>query len=167
LRSTVVLPLLLALAMVSPGCGPRDRPDGAAGEAELFAADRAFAAATAERGLDGWMDWFSEDAARVELHGALVRGLDAIREHDRELLDDPDLRLEWDPTDAGLFAGGLHGFTRGRYEVVRGSATAREILSSGAYLSFWRRDSQGWRVILDTGSPDPPRTRQQPAGESE
>jgi hypothetical protein len=68
---------------------------------------------------------------------------------------DPTVRLVWDPTDAGVFRDAQHGFTTGRYQLVKleGGAPS-DTLGQGAYLTIWRRDDGQWRVILDTGSPD-------------
>ena len=29
------------------------------------------------------------------------------------------------------------------------------VSAAGAYLTIWRREGDGWKVILDTGAPDP------------
>ena len=51
----------------------------------------------------------------------------------------------------GSVLAGDHGFTRGRYTLVRTSPDGGEtVLGRGNYLSIWRRESDGWRVILDT-----------------
>ena len=53
--------------------------------------------------------------------------------------------------------GSATRFTRGKYEVVMTEEGALpEIMSTGSYVTVWRRDSTGWKVILDTGSQDPP-----------
>jgi len=147
--------LTLLLLALSVACAV-DAPLPEADASQLLAADRAFAAETEQRGLDGWMAWFSEDALRVELHGPIVHGLAAIREHDRALHDDPQLSLLWEPTDAMLFSTADHGITRGRYRIVRDGPQGQALLSSGSYLTLWRREHGAWKAILDTGAPDPP-----------
>ena len=119
-------------------------------------ADRDFAQATADRGIDGWVSCFAEDAARMQMSGGdVVRGIEAIRALDGPLLEDETVRLEWEPTDAGAFKSGDHGFTRGRYRVVESGEQPREVLAEGTYLSIWRQEAGAWKVILDTGVPDP------------
>jgi ketosteroid isomerase-like protein len=132
---------------------------------ELMAADRAFAAATLEKGLEGWTSFFTTDGVRLDLHGAIVQGLEAIREADGPLFARSDRRLVWEPMDAGSFSGGTLGFTRGKYTVEGQNAEGGwEALATGRYLSWWRRGSAGWKVLLDTGTPDPPPAS--PAAES-
>ncbi len=139
-----------------PASDVRPAPAGGAGaagdERELMEADRAFARAAAERGLEGWVSWFTDDAARVVAGGPIARGQAGIRELDGPLFSDPKARLTWEPVEAGLFAPGDHGFTRGRFRLVRGGAGEAD--TTGWYLSIWRWERDGWRVILDTGGPD-------------
>jgi ketosteroid isomerase-like protein len=121
---------------------------------DLLEADREFDRVTTEKGLDGWMSYFAEDAVRLDLHGEVVRDLDAIRAKDTAMFADPQIRLTWSPTDGGLFRDGRHGFTRGRYRVVRQDEEDLVVISRGAYLSIWRRENGEWKVILDTGAAD-------------
>ena len=66
-------------------------------------------------------------------------------------------RLE--PADAGAFADGKSGFTTGRYKMIaRTDKGEDEIRSTGAYITWWSKgDDRRWKVILDTGAPDPPK----------
>src|SRR5262245_47808889 len=74
---------------------------------ELLAADRAFAKATAERRLDGWMDFYAADAVRITpIGGKATVGTKAIRELDSKMFEDASTRLVWEPTDGGAWAGG-------------------------------------------------------------
>jgi ketosteroid isomerase-like protein len=151
--------LALVVATVSMGAawtGPGDDDRSVADE--LMAADRAFAAAAAERGLDGWMEFLAPDAARVDLRGDVVRGTEAIRASDEALFADPQVRLTWEPAVAGAYQGGDLGFTKGRYALVllpEDEGADTQTLSAGDYLTVWRRDAGTWKVILDTGVPDP------------
>lgn len=168
IRGTWILPLALVLAACGPEAGPPE-PDAARTEAAasaavqdddaaaLRAADLEFARATAARGIEGWLSYFADDAARLEWKGSAHRGLAAIRAADGPMLSDPSVRLIWEPDDAGLFAGGKLGYTRGPYRLVRlEGGEPGPVLARGRYLSIWRLDAQGWRVILDTGFADPP-----------
>ncbi len=43
----------------------------------------------------------------------------------------------------------------GRYQIVKlEEGSPRDTLSQGSYLSIWRHDADGWKVILDTGVSD-------------
>jgi ketosteroid isomerase-like protein len=153
---------LVSIALISFALGgcvpPAEEALPPATVEELLEADRAFARETVERGLDGWMSWYTDDAARFRPGGEIARGLEAIREHDAPGFADPALQLAWEPTGGGVFDDGDHGFTVGRWEMTRSSdGAAPETISRGTYVSIWRREDSGaWKVILDTGTIDPP-----------
>jgi len=121
---------------------------------ELIAADRAFAKATAERRLDGWMSFYTSDAVRITpIGGKATFGTKAIRELDSKMFEDASTRLVWEPTDGGAWADGKHGFTTGKAKIVGNNADGKEeIKFLGAYVTIWRKEAGGWKVILDTGA---------------
>ncbi len=153
--------LLICLVLLSSCDRPTSMPspDPESGRTEVIAADRAFNELTQAKGLEGWMEFMTADAARVRKMGVpAVRGLPEIRQADADLFADPAIRLTWEPVDGGLFADGQHGFTTGRFKLLEKLDDGSESLrGEGAYVTWWRREPDGqWRVILDTGSPDPP-----------
>lgn len=123
-------------------------PDTAKVAAEVWAADVAFDADVARRGLDAWVEWMTEDVFKPDLHGATVQGRAKVRIADARLFANPEGRLRWRPTESGAFADPRYGWTRGQWEWVNpaGEASAR-----GTYLTIWRREAEGWRVVVDTG----------------
>lgn len=122
----------------------------------LLQADRDFAAATARAGIDAWVDAFTDDGVQFGPGGAVIRGHDAIRRRMTPFFADPNLHLEWTPTEARTEDG--LGYTYGRYRVTRGGAAdvaAATVVETGTYLSVWRKGPQGWKVEADIGTPDP------------
>lgn len=116
---------------------------------ELLAADRAFAAATASRGIDGWLGYFTGDGVVYQANDA-ARGRDAIRDLIGPLLADTTIALVWEPAEAWAAPDGQFGYTSGPYRIVRradDSVTAR-----GRYLTVWRRTPEGWKVVADIGA---------------
>lgn len=122
----------------------------------LLQADRDFAAATARTGVDAWVDAFTDDGVQFGAGGAVIQGHDAIRRRMTPFFADPNLHLEWAPTEAR--AGGGLGYTFGRYRVTRraaGDTASVTVLETGTYLSVWRKGPHGWKVEADIGTPDP------------
>src|SRR5262249_51783383 len=109
-----------ALARQEKPTQPKEKADSKADlKAELMDADRAFAKAAAEKGLDGWMSFMADDAVRVvPLGGKAHVGKAAVKELDAAMFADPKRKLVWEPTDGGAFADGKHGFTTGRFRVL-------------------------------------------------
>lgn len=149
LTTGMILPLLAPCVWAQGG--------GSSIEEQLMQADRNFQAASLEHGLDGWLEFMSDDIVRLPGMGESgLQGKAAVRAVDASLFADPGRRLLWEPVAAGVFNDGRHGYTTGRYRVVVISeGDSEEVLGSGAYLTWWRLDDGGrWRVILDTGTPD-------------
>ena len=112
----------------------------------LREADLAFCRATTERGLEGWLAWFADDAVVFPAQGGLVSGSAPIRAHYTALAF-PPAGFRWEPEQAGLAASGDLGWTTGRWGLDDG----KQITWRGHYLSVWRRAEDGWKVVADCG----------------
>jgi ketosteroid isomerase-like protein len=121
----------------------------------LIDAERAFAKATAERGIDGWMEFMAPNA--VELSDEPLVGLDQIRAGMGKQLGTPGFKLTWEPTKAEFLGEGDVGFAVGRYELHYNGADGKPQIEKGSYLTTWKKQKDGsWKVVSDIGSPDPP-----------
>jgi ketosteroid isomerase-like protein len=121
----------------------------------LEAADRAFAADVAARGVDGWVAAFAEDGVLFQGAG-VVRGPAAIRAAMAPMLSNPDARLVWEPVTSALAPAGDVGFTLGRFRALRRDKGGPfEERARGTYVSVWKRQADGgWKVIWDGGHPE-------------
>src|SRR6185312_424748 len=99
---------LVLLAALSALAAERD-------PALLMQADRDFAKATAEKGLDGWMAYMAPNA--VDLTAEPLVGLDQIRASMTKQFKLPRMRMTWVPIKAEFLDNGDVGYTVGRYEV--------------------------------------------------
>jgi ketosteroid isomerase-like protein len=123
----------------------------AAGE-ELRRADRAFAEAVAERGLEAWVAAFVPDGFMLPAAGEVVKGTVAIREAMAPAFANPEFRLIWSPLGAGVAESDDLGYTYGTYESFDGGSEP----TRGKYVTIWKRDEGGrWRVVLDIGNREP------------
>jgi ketosteroid isomerase-like protein len=127
---------------------------GQSGEEALLQADRAFNKATQEKKLEGWMQFMAEDV--VLLREKPVLGKVAAREAIKGDWGDPTYVLSWEPKHAELFKSGTMGYTSGRW-TYRGTGPKGEKLAfEGDYLTVWQKQTDGsWKVIYDSGTPDP------------
>lgn len=140
--------LAFLLAVVSLGAVAADKP-----EAALLRADRDFQKATAERRLEGWMDYMADDA--VLFTGKPVVGKAAIREFYQGAFSNPDFALTWEPTRGEMFASDDMGYTSGRYEMHGKNAKGEAVVRKGTYFTVWKKQADGiWKVIADGGAPD-------------
>jgi ketosteroid isomerase-like protein len=121
----------------------------------MVAAERAFAAATAEIGVrDGFLTFFADDSISI------VPGADGTKvtitpaRPGLEARPEPNLslaaRLIWEPFTGQVSSDGTLGWLTGGYASL--TTNTREIAAHGAYFSVWKRQANGtWRVWLDEG----------------
>lgn len=146
-----------ALSVVlSTACSrPDPPPDPAAVQASLMAADRAFAAATAARGLEGWMAAFEASAIQMEPDVPFTPGLEHIRAGIAPAFADTSWHLTWEPAMAFASVAGDLGYTLGTWKSKRIAANGAERVSTGKYVTIWRRQADGtWKVAFDGGQTD-------------
>ena len=111
---------------------------------ELEAADQAFAADVAKRGVEGWVAAFDPDGWMLQDSGEKAEG-EAIREHMRPTLTSG--RLEWAPIASGR--NEALGFTVGKATFT---AAKPEESRRTSYVTIWRKQANGtWKVLFDTG----------------
>ena len=146
----VIPQVLLSLVLLSAFSFAADRDPNV-----LMEVERAFAQATAERGVDGWMDFMAPNA--VELSAEPLVGLDQIRAGMTKQFKLPGFRITWEPMKAEFLGQGDVGYAVGRYQVRFTSDDGKPQVETGSYLTTWQKQKDGsWKVVSDIGSPDPP-----------
>ena len=118
-----------------------------------------FMKAAAEKGSEGYMSYYAEDAVEVPNGVALIRGKVNIAKT-MGFLDDKSNRLTWTPVGADISASGDLGYTYGTYEFSSRGKDGKPVVDHGKYTSIWKKQKDGsWKVVLDMGNsgPDPAR----------
>lgn len=107
---------------------------------EVLAADRAFAARSAEAGAQSaFLEYLAPDA--VLFRPTAVNGADWLRTH-----EEASGRLDWSPATGRASCDGELAVTVGPWTYRQDTAT-----DAGYYLTLWRRRADGWQVVLDHG----------------
>lgn len=138
-----MLAAFLTLALALP---QEARPKAADPAHVLREADLAFWRATNERGLEGWLSFFADDAVVFPPQGELVTGAAPIRAYYAAQAFPPE-GFRWEPEAAGIAASADLGWTSGRWGIDDGTRVAWR----GRYLSLWRKTASGWEVVADCG----------------
>jgi ketosteroid isomerase-like protein len=124
------------------------------GKALLFDLEAKFAKATAEGGGKAFATWFAEDGVSMGNGQAPVHGRDAIAKQATWLAK--DYQLLWTPTDGVMSPSGDMGYTWGHYEGHSRDADGSSKVTTGRYLTIWRKEPDGsWKVVLDASSDEP------------
>ena len=123
---------------------------------DLIRADEAFAKVTADRGLEGWLSCFAQDARIFPQGEGVVEGLPAIRAYYAKVGFDPK-ELGWKPGGGEMAASGDLGYTFGKSSWPAEDARGNRVTRTGKYLTIWKKQADGsWRVVADIGNADTP-----------
>jgi len=121
----------------------------------LFDLEKRFAKDVLEKGGAGFADWFADDGVALGNGAAPLIGKVAIAKSAN--WSPKDYRLTWTPTDAMMGPSGDMGYTWGHYEGRSKDANGNPVLTSGRYITMWRKEADGsWKVVLDAGANEPP-----------
>ena len=124
------------------------------GQTLLFDLEAKFAKATAEGGGKAFATWFAEDGVSMGNGQAPVHGREAIARQATWLAK--DYQLAWTATEAVMSPQGDMGYTWGHYEGRSKDADGNTKVTTGRYLSIWRKEADGsWKVLLDASSEEP------------
>ncbi len=129
-------------------------PTAKPGKVLLFDLEARFAKDTKERGGAGFASWFAEDGVALGNGRPPVIGRVAIEKSANWLAK--DYQLTWTPTDAQMGPSGDMGYTWGHFEGRSKDANGNPVLTSGRYMTIWRKQADGsWKVVLDAGANEP------------
>jgi ketosteroid isomerase-like protein len=111
-----------------------------------------FMKAAAEKGADGYMSYYAEDAVEVPNGADAIHGKANIAKT-MGFLNDKSNQLVWTPVDAGISMSGDLGYTSGTYEFRSKDKDGKPTVSRGKYTSIWKQQPDGsWKVVLDMGN---------------
>jgi ketosteroid isomerase-like protein len=157
--STGIAPAAALGQMLEPGASsnaPNPLTDTTVnpGKVLLFDLEARFAKDVAIRGGAAFADWFAGDGVALGNAAAPLIGKVAIAKSAG--WSAKDYQLTWTPTDALMGPSGDMGYTWGHYEGRSKDANGNPVLTSGRYITMWRKESDGnWKVVLDAGSNEP------------
>lgn len=125
------------------------------GKMLLFQLEARFAKDVLERGGAGFASWFADDGVALGNGKAPLIGKVAIAKSAN--WSPNDYQLTWTPTDGIMGPSGDMGYTWGHYEGRSKDANGNPVLTSGRYITMWRKEPDGsWKVVLDAGANEPP-----------
>jgi ketosteroid isomerase-like protein len=108
-----------------------------------------------EKGSQGYMAYYAEDAVEVPNGAPLIQGKAEIAKG-MGFLDNKDNRLTWTPIGGDISASGDLGYTYGNYEFRSKDKDGNPHIEQGKYTSIWKLQNDGtWKVVLDMGNASP------------
>ncbi len=137
--------LVCALSGALGACATRADPASpAALQAQVGAAERAFAQTMAERDLAAFARFVADEAVFLN-NGQPLRGRAAVVAHWARFFADPAAPFSWQPDRVEVLPSGALAYSSGPVADPQGKVFAR-------FVSTWRLEAPGvWRVVFDDG----------------
>jgi ketosteroid isomerase-like protein len=127
----------------------------ASGPETLRQLEADFMKAAAERGSQGYMSYYAEDAVELPNGADMIQGKENIAKG-MGFLDQKDNHLTWTPVHADMAASGDLGYTFGTYEFRSKDKDGKPTVQYGKYASVWKKQKDGsWKVVMDMGNASP------------
>lgn len=121
----------------------------------LFELEGRFSQAVAKGGGKAFAEWFADDAVTLNNGRAPVLGRTSIARDAQWKA--ADYQLTWIPEGAQMGPSNDMGFTWGHYEGHSKDKAGQPVLTSGRYITVWRKQPSGqWKVALDASADEPP-----------
>ena len=115
---------------------------------EVIQSEKAFAKSMADRDIDAFTHWLSEEAIFFGTETPL-RGKNAIVEYWSRFYETPEAPFSWGPDTVEVLSSGTLALSSGPVKDPVGTVI-------GLFNSIWRQESPGqWKVVFDKGSPAP------------
>lgn len=145
-RLALVAMFVVGLALHS---GPRAESAADPAADQVVAVERAFARTMAERDLDAFAGFLSEEA--IFFAGTQpLRGKAAVIEAWSRYYDGPEPPFSWEPDQVEVLDSGKLALSTGPVRDPGGKVIAR-------FQSIWRLEAPGvWRIVFDKGGPPSP-----------
>jgi len=152
---------LLVLAIVSGAAVPAaaqggvssTRFDRAASRRAVQEADRELSRASQSRNIGAFSALLDTDAVFVSESGPPARGREAVRLEWAEFFAPTGPSLTWEPYEGEVSSRGDLGYTRGRFLFQGKDSAGKAVSERGEYLSIWRKQPDGWRLVVDSSVP--------------
>jgi len=150
------LPVLTMFVLCAVLIFPYSRPTASASPkataGTLKQLEGEFMKAAAEKGSQGYMSYYADDAVELPNGVPAIPGKANIAKT-MGFLDDKNNHLSWTPVGADISASGDLGYTYGTYEFRSVDKDGKPTVEHGKYTSIWKLQHDGtWKVVLDMGN---------------
>jgi ketosteroid isomerase-like protein len=130
-------------------------PEPKATAATLQRLEREFMKSVAEKGTQGYLSYYADDAVGVPDGGGFLRGRNEIAKR-AGYFDNKRNHMTWTPLGADVATSGDLGYTFGTYEFHGVDKDNKPMVSIGKYTTIWKLQQDGsWKVVLDMANTSP------------
>jgi ketosteroid isomerase-like protein len=146
LGSATVLVATLSATPISAGEEAKEGERFSGAAADVAAVERAFAATMADRDLESFASFLSEETVFIS-GPSILRGKKTVSEAWSLYFVGPDAPFSWEPETVEVLESGALALSTGPVRNVEGTVV-------GIFTSIWRQEAPGvWRIVFDRGTP--------------
>jgi ketosteroid isomerase-like protein len=152
-----LLATAMLLSLQSSGAAQQqlDRATVSAKAKEIRALEASMMAAAAEKGADGYMSFYAEDAVELPNGSPMLLGKASIGKT-MSFLNDRNNSLTWTPVHIDVSESGDLAYTFGNFEFRAIGKDGKPSIEHGKYTTIWKKQKHGrWKVVLDMGNSSP------------
>jgi ketosteroid isomerase-like protein len=144
-----------SLSQQPPAANPFSNPGLTPQQSFLYSLEAKFEHDTIQGGGAAFAKWFAPDAVTLSNGKAPIIGQAAIAAAANWTAS--QYKLTWTPEGARMSTDGDMGFTWGTYEGRSKDRDGSPIVTTGRYMTVWKKQSDGsWKVALDASNDAPP-----------
>lgn len=150
------LPILVVTLLVATIAVPKSHPAASASRKTTLETlkhlEGEFMRAAAEKGAEGYMSYYADDAVEAPNGAPPIQGKAEIAKT-MGFLDDKNNNLTWTPVGGDISSSGDLGYTYGTYQFHSKDKEGKAHVEYGKYTSIWKLQKDGsWKVVLDMGN---------------
>jgi uncharacterized protein (TIGR02246 family) len=152
-----LLAAAMLLSLQSSGAAQQqpDRATVSARAREIRALEASMMAAVAEKGADGYMSFYAEDAVELPDGAQMLLGRESIGKT-MMFLNDKNNSLTWSPVHVDVSESDDLAYSFGNYEFRSIGKDGKPAVEHGKYTTIWKKQKDGhWKVVLDMGNSNP------------
>jgi ketosteroid isomerase-like protein len=122
---------------------------------EIRALETAMMAAATEKGADGYMSFYAEDAVEIPNGSPMLWGKESLGKT-MSFLNDKNNQLRWSPVHVDASVWGDLACSFGNNELRSISKDGKPSIERGKSTTVWKKQKDGrWKVVLDMGNSSP------------
>jgi uncharacterized protein (TIGR02246 family) len=122
---------------------------------EIRRLEAAMMSTAAEKGAEGYLSYYAEDAVELPNGAAILQGKKSLSKG-MEFLNDKTNRLMWTPVRIDVAQSGDLAYSYGTFEFRSAGKDGKQTVEHGKYTTIWRKLKDGtWKVVLDMGNSSP------------
>ena len=141
--------LLLCLSLCACATSPQ-ADHSAAAEAEVRSAVQQWSAAAAQKNVDLFASFYTEDGVLMLEDGPDLRGRAAIAQALKQMMSDPTFALTFAADTVVASRSGDLAYETGHYALTLSKPGGKPSTERGQYVVVWRRQADGsWKVAAD------------------